>query len=67
MSMKGWIVMSPISSGATMGKMYADALKIEEKYESLKYELKHIIEEADPSRHGSHLITLIEELLRKHE
>lgn len=59
--------MSPITSGTTMGKLYSDALKIEEKYESLKFELKHLIDEADPSRHGSHLITLIQELLKKHE
>ena len=58
--------MSKISSGTTMGKLYADALKIEEKYASLVYELRHIIKDHATSDWAK-LMIAIEELLKKHE
>lgn len=59
--------MSKISSGSTMGKLYADAMKIEEKYASLVYELRHLLKEFDVENGKYWLFNRVDELLKKHE
>jgi hypothetical protein len=59
----------PISSSTTHGKLYQDALRLEEKYVGLVFELRHLVDKYDLDelqKNPMKLLDKLEALLQKY-